>query len=110
ESGQFSLLGGTSQPETLKLQEVPDWPMMERLQREFEALGFYLSAHPLDSYRNLLERRRVVTFADLPKAVLGGQTRQVLAGIVVAKQERTSRKGSRFAFVQLSDATGVFEV
>ena len=83
---------------------------MERLQREFDALGFYLSAHPLDSYRNLLQRRRVVSVADLPKAILGGQSRQVLAGIVIGKQERTSKKGSRFAFVQLSDATGAFEV
>ncbi|WP_366555515.1 DNA polymerase III subunit alpha [Aquibaculum sediminis] len=110
DSGQFSLLGGTAQPETLKLQPVSDWPAIDRLQKEFDALGFYLSAHPLDSYRNLLQRRRVVSIADLPKAVIGGQSRQVLAGIVVAKQERTSKKGSRFAFVQLSDATGVFEV
>jgi len=110
DSGQFSLLGGGGQPEALKLQPVPDWPAMERLQREFDALGFYLSAHPLDGYRSLLERRRVVSIAELPRAVVGGQTRQVLAGIVVAKQERTSKKGSRFAFVQLSDATGVFEV
>ncbi len=110
ESSQFSLLGGTPQPETLKLQAVADWPAMERLQREFDALGFYLSAHPLDSYRNLLQRRRVVSVADLPKAILGGQSRQVLAGIVIGKQERTSKKGSRFAFVQLSDATGAFEV
>ncbi|MDF2094745.1 DNA polymerase III subunit alpha [Aquibaculum arenosum] len=110
DSGQFSLLGGAAQPETLKLQPVSDWPAIDRLQKEFDALGFYLSAHPLDSYRNLLQRRRVVSTADLPKAVIGGQSRQVLAGIVVAKQERTSKKGSRFAFVQLSDATGVFEV
>ena len=110
QSGQFNLLGAANQPESLKLQTVPDWPAMERLQREFDALGFYLSAHPLDSYRNLLQRRRVVAVADLPTAVLGGQSRQVLAGIVVAKQERTSRKGSRFAFVQLSDASGLFEV
>src|SRR5690625_1564888 len=110
QSGQFNLLGAANQPESLKLQEVPDWPAVERLQREFDALGFYLSAHPLDAYQNLLQRRRVVAYGDLAKAVLGGQAPQVLAGIVVAKQERTSRKGNRFAFVQLSDATGIFEV
>ncbi|WP_026986229.1 DNA polymerase III subunit alpha [Fodinicurvata fenggangensis] len=112
DAGQFSLLGGngTETQEDIRLSPVNDWPAMERLKHEFEAIGFYLSAHPLDSYENLLQRRRVVSFAELPRAIVGGQTRQALAGIVVAKQERTSKKGSRFAFVQMSDASGVFEV
>jgi DNA polymerase-3 subunit alpha len=109
--GQFSLLEGAAGGEPdLKLPKAPDWPAMERLQKEFEALGFYLSAHPLDSYDALLQRRRVIPFAQLPRAVALDAGRKTLAGIVIAKQERTSRKGNRFAFVQLSDASGVFEV
>ncbi|WP_022726892.1 DNA polymerase III subunit alpha [Fodinicurvata sediminis] len=112
DAGQFSLLGGNGDQanEDIRLSPVSDWPAMERLKHEFEAIGFYLSAHPLDSYENLLQRRRVVSFAELPRAIAGGQSRQALAGIIVAKQERTSKKGSRFAFVQMSDASGVFEV
>jgi DNA polymerase-3 subunit alpha len=52
-----------------------------------------------------------VRFADLPARLAGGgATRYKLAGIVVGKKERTSARGNRFAFVQMSDSTGVFEV
>jgi DNA polymerase-3 subunit alpha len=90
---------------------VADWPAVERLQNEFEAIGFYLSSHPLDPYGKSLERAGILRWVDLPAALAaGGSTRFRLAGIVIGKKERTSARGSRFAFVQLSDTTGVFEV
>src|SRR5690606_17322135 len=70
-----------------------------------------LSSHPLESYGALLQRRRVVTVADLPRAVAQRTSGRItLAGIVVGKQERTSKQGKRFAFIQLSDQTGTYEV
>ncbi|MBX6321138.1 MAG: DNA polymerase III subunit alpha [Rhodospirillaceae bacterium] len=95
----------------LALPKVPDWPPMDRLRREFEAIGFYLSAHPLDDYETSLRRLEVVRIAEL-KGWLERRTtaRAKLAGIVIGRQERTSAKGNRFAFVQLSDASGMFEV
>src|SRR5579863_7335268 len=90
---------------------VPDWPPVERLQHEFDAIGFYLSSHPLDPYGRSLERAGILRWVDLPAALAaGGSTRFRLAGIVIGKKERTSARGSRFAFVQLSDNSGVFEV
>ncbi|MBV9521924.1 MAG: DNA polymerase III subunit alpha, partial [Alphaproteobacteria bacterium] len=91
---------------------VADWPSIERLQNEFDAIGFYLSAHPLDAYGKSLERIGVVRVADLPArlAAAGGPSRHKLAGIVVAKKERTSARGSRFAFVQMSDSSGLYEL
>jgi DNA polymerase-3 subunit alpha len=94
---------------------VPDWPDVERLQNEFDAIGFYLSSHPLDPYGKSLERAGILRWADLPAALaapagLGGSTRFRLAGIVIGKKERTSARGNRFAFVQLSDTSGAFEV
>ncbi len=83
---------------------------MDRLRHEFEAIGFYLSAHPLDAYGAGLKRLRVVQAVDLPGVLAREKGRQKAAGIVTGKQERTSRKGNRFAFVQISDASGVFEV
>ena len=84
---------------------------VERLQNEFDAIGFYLSSHPLDPYGRSLERAGILRWVDLPAALAaGGATRFRLAGIVIGKKERTSARGSRFAFVQLSDTTGVFEV
>ncbi len=90
---------------------VPDWPPVERLQHEFDAIGFYLSSHPLDPYGRSLERAGILRWVDLPAALAaGGATRFRLAGIVIGKKERTSARGSRFAFIQLSDTSGVFEV
>ncbi|WP_374373098.1 DNA polymerase III subunit alpha [Dongia sp.] len=94
----------------LNLPPIPDWLPMERLQNEFGAIGFYLSAHPLDSYGASLARLDVVPFADLPQWLKArGATRAKVAGLVVGKQERTSQKGNRFAFIQLTDASGMYE-
>jgi DNA polymerase-3 subunit alpha len=111
-SQQVSLFDGAfAEPDALKLPATPDWPLMEKLRHEFEAIGFYLSAHPLDSFGSTLKRLDVVGYADLPGWIAGRPTmRAKLAGIVTGRQERTSAKGSRFAFVQLSDASGVYEV
>jgi len=94
---------------------VADWPAAERLQNEFEAIGFYLSSHPLDPYVKSLERAGILRWVDLPAALaapgaFGGSTRFRLAGIVIGKKERTSARGNRFAFIQLSDTSGAFEV
>jgi DNA polymerase III subunit alpha len=113
ESRQVSLFGDSDGAAARgpALPAVQDWPPIERLQQEFDAIGFYLSSHPLDAYGRSLERLGVVRFADLPARLAGGgSTRYKLAGIVVGRKERTSTRGSRFAFVQLSDASGVFEV
>ncbi|MDX1711695.1 MAG: DNA polymerase III subunit alpha [Rhodovibrionaceae bacterium] len=111
ESEQTSLFGedgGGSAPR-ISLPPVDDWPAMERLRHEFDAIGFYLSAHPLDEYGKSLERLRVVNYADLPRIVKVEPGRKKLAGIVVEKQERTSKSGNRFAFVRFSDTSGVYE-
>jgi DNA polymerase-3 subunit alpha len=110
-SAQESLFGGGGgPPPELSLPLVEDWPAMQRLRHEFDAIGFYLSAHPLDAYGNTLQRIRVVRASDLPAVLAREPGRKRLAGIVVGKQERTSRQGNRFAFVQLSDPSGMFEV
>jgi DNA polymerase-3 subunit alpha len=90
---------------------VTDWPSVERLQNEFAAIGFYLSGHPLEPYGKSLERVGVIRFAELPAGLAANEgARFKLAGIVVDKKERTSARGNRFAFVQMSDPSGMFEV
>ncbi|KPF86217.1 DNA polymerase III subunit alpha [alpha proteobacterium AAP38] len=111
ESGMASLFGGSEAMKAPDLPKVPDWDPLERLRHEFEAIGFYLSAHPLDSFGPAMTRMKVVKFSELPRLMRDAKsTRFKLAGIVVAKQERTAKSGNRFAFVTLSDASGVYEV
>ncbi len=110
ESSQMNLLGGSVAPAP-KLENAPDWSPAEKLNQEFEAIGFYLSAHPLDAFAKSLKRLNVLKIAELPGHLKGGGKGRVkLAGSLLAKQERTSAKGSRYAFLTLSDATGMFEV
>jgi DNA polymerase-3 subunit alpha len=116
-SGQVSLFGGDAAGKAPPpdLPAATDWPMAERLQKEFEAIGFYLSSHPLDAYAKSLARLGIPTVAELPRRLgpgSGGErgTRHHLAGVVIGSKERTSARGNRFAFVQLSDMSGVYEV
>jgi DNA polymerase III subunit alpha len=108
-SGQMGLFGGDAgnTPSQLQLAAVDDWPPMERLREEFEAIGFYLSAHPLSAYGKTLKRLKAVRCADIFAQGYAGPA--TLAGTVISKKERTSGKGNRYAFVQLSDPSGVFE-
>jgi DNA polymerase-3 subunit alpha len=100
--------GGLAKP---LLPATADWPAIDRLQHEFEAIGFYLSAHPLDPYQAALKRIGVVPSTQLAAQLARGAAGRVrLAGIVLGRKEKTSAKGNRFAFVQMSDLTGVFEV
>ncbi len=108
-SDQVSLFGSLLEQPQLprpRLPEAPDLPQLERLQQEFEALGCYLTAHPLEGYLASLAKLGVTPSDQL--ALCGGQ-RVKLAGVVLGKQERSTAR-SRFAFVQLSDPSGVFEV
>jgi DNA polymerase-3 subunit alpha len=83
---------------------------MDRLSQEFEAVGFYLSGHPLDDYLKPLSRLGVETWASFrDKAMNKGATAAKLAGTVTHRQERRAKSGTKFAFVGFSDPTGQFE-
>lgn len=108
-SNHFNLFGEADDA-PVPLPIVESWLGTEKLQREFDAIGFYLSAHPLDEYAKTLGRLGVIRQADLASKA-GFEARIVkLAGIVVGRQERVSARGNRFAFLQMSDASGLFEV
>ena len=109
EQGQIGLFGGGDAPaSSIKLPDVPDWSYMDRLNEEADAVGFYLSGHPLDAYAKSLERLGAEKVADVMRDGHSGPV--ALAGTVIGRKERTSAKGNRYAFVQCSDPTGVFEV
>jgi len=108
ESQQVNLFGDAMATSRLQLPDIDDWPTQERLQQEYEAIGFYLSAHPLEAYAKSCARMGVVEWAD----VAAGRVREPrvkLAGIVGSKRIINGRRG-RLAFVQMSDASGAYEV
>ncbi|NRB19891.1 MAG: DNA polymerase III subunit alpha [Rhodobacteraceae bacterium] len=110
-SNQVSLFGeaGDDLPEP-RLSGTPDWLPAERLSEEFKAIGFYLSGHPLDDYMPALKRKGVMTLDEVMEKARRGPFLAKMAGVVAGRQERKSARGNRFAFAQLSDTTGGFEV
>jgi DNA polymerase-3 subunit alpha len=95
---------------SLTLPTTADWGLLETLEKEFNALGFYQSAHPLDIYKDSLSSLDLTNSYDLTEKINPGLSTVRLAGIILAKQERASKTGQKFAFVTLSDTSGVFEV
>jgi DNA polymerase-3 subunit alpha len=111
ESGQIGLFGShDAQPEALRIAEQPDWTPMDRLSFEAEAIGFHLTAHPLDAYATALRQLGVVPCAQVESKAQAGITRVRLAGSVIATKERVTRSGSRMCWARISDASGSIEV
>ena len=109
-SNQSSLFGAALAPKAdLQLPASPPWKPMDLLTEEFSALGFHLTAHPLDVYETALKRIGVKRFSDVARRATAETLRVKLAGIVESRQERTSARGNRFAFVKMSDTSGNFE-
>ena len=107
--GMSDLFGGGDTGPDLVLRATQAWTPMEKLAAEFEAVGFYLSGHPLDNYETALSKLGVKRFTDFEAATQRGATAGRLAGIVIAARERRSQKGNKFAFAMFSDMTGQFE-
>ncbi|MCY4231167.1 MAG: DNA polymerase III subunit alpha [Alphaproteobacteria bacterium] len=93
-----------------ELPNVPGWEPMERLQHEFDATGFYLSAHPLDDYESYFRRLRIDPIRAIPSLVKRGRNAVNIAGILLSRQERISKHGNRFAFISVSDSSGQSEI
>lgn len=114
ESDQDSLfgdaMGDSGVDETIPLPHVRDWPKMEKLQQEQSAVGFFLTAHPLDASQKALAQQNVLNWAEAEKRIRQGATGFQIAGMISRVQERKSQRGRPYAFVDLSDSTGSFEV
>jgi len=109
DTKQMSMFGGlpASQGDDW-LPEVPDWEEAAKLAREKEALGVYLTGHPLDAYRGLLKTRSQVTTADLADLP---DSQDVALGVVITRvQEKVGKKGGRLAILSVEDLAGSVEV
>ena len=105
---QFSF-GGPAATEPIRLPAIEPWLPAERLQKEFDAVGFFLTGHPLDDYAATLERMRVQSWAEFARGVRAGASAGRVAATVVARTERRTRTGSKMGILGLSDPTGHFE-
>ena len=111
-SNQVGLFGGPAGGDVvpLKLPVVRDWSTLDKLSNEFDAVGFFLTAHPLDAYKRALAQQNVLVWSEAFARMQKGMTGFRLAGVIARVQERKSQKGKPYAFVELTDSSGAFEV
>ena len=109
-SAQNSLFGNDELQAKISFPDKPDWPELEKLRFEADAIGFYLSAHPLDSYQKGMERLGVKKYVDVMQGLrVGDSLRSKLAGCVNLFQKRISKNGNKYAFLEMSDGSSNFE-
>ena len=100
----------------IRMPKLPEYSKEELLQYEKEALGFYLSGHPLDAYRAVMEANVSATSADFRRddetgaVPLRDQQKVTIGGILTEVQMKTTRKQQQMAFLQLEDRMGTVEV
>ncbi len=107
--GQSELFGGAAAAAPIMVPALEPWLPAERLQREYEAVGFFLTGHPLDDYAAALKRLRVQSWSEFSRAVKGGAGAGRVAGTVVSRTERRTKTGSKMGIIGLSDPTGHYE-
>ncbi|WP_291318741.1 DNA polymerase III subunit alpha [Desulfonatronospira sp.] len=88
--------------------ELGEFQEDEKLKLEKEALGFYLSGHPLLPFRRDIQRLKLSTIEECLEFKPGTQVE--LPVIIVGKKEHVSKKGDKMAFCQIEDLTGTAEV
>jgi DNA polymerase-3 subunit alpha len=104
------MFGGVAAAEvTLRVPPHEPWPAAVRLQKEYDAVGFFLSGHPLDEYGDLLKKLRVQTWVEFCRSAKSGGAVGRVAATVLDRSERRTKSGNKMGIVMLSDQTGHFE-
>ena len=113
--GQTSIFGGaceadahSSESATLPLPDIPEWDQAQSLKYERQLTGFYITAHPLDSYASAIQRFATTTTEQLSEVSDSKEAK--LCGIITTVKMMMTKKGDRMAYFQLEDLHGLVEV
>ena len=106
---QTNLFGseGNSENENFKFDTEETWTKKELLSEEFKALGFYISDHPLNEYKEFFDQLEIDSYKDFFNS---NKTESLVAGTIMSIQEKKSSKGTPFAIIKFSDNKSEFEI
>ena len=90
------------------LDNCEDWNFEERLSKEFETLGFYISDHPLNQFKSIYEEFKIIDYLKFKSDSLIKESN--IAATVLKVQEKKTQKGNSYAIVKFSDLSCVFEL
>jgi DNA polymerase-3 subunit alpha len=107
--GQNDMFGGPSSRDSLPVPRLEAWLPADRLRREYEAVGFFLSGHPLDDYAAVLRRLKVASWVEFARSVKAGASAGRVAATVVSRTERRTKTGNKMGIIGLSDSSGHYE-
>ena len=107
-TNQIDLFGDISNESENLIPLVKDWEFEERLAREFEAVGFFISDHPLNQFKDIFSDYNVINYQDFNSDEEKNETN--IAATLLKIQERKTSKGNSYAVLKLTDLTSVFEL
>jgi DNA polymerase III subunit alpha len=105
---QIDLFGENINDENDIISKIGDWQFEERLSKEFEAVGFFISDHPLNQYKDIFDDYKIMDFHSFNNNEKFKDTN--IAATLLKVQERKTAKGSSYALLKLTDLTSVFEL
>ena len=105
---QIDLFGDNENQENEIISNTKDWKFEERLSKEFEAIGFFISDHPLNQYKEVFNDYRIIDYQSFNNNDDLKETN--IAATLLKVQERKTAKGNAYAVLKLTDLTSVFEL
>ena len=107
-ANQIDLFGESENENDDFISNMKDWKFEERLSREFEAVGFFISDHPLNQFKEIFNDYNII---DYQKFNNRNETKDSnIAATLLKVQERKTSKGNAYAILKLTDLSSVFEL
>ena len=107
-TNQIDLFGENNNQDEELIINGDDWNFEERLSKEFESVGFFVSDHPLNQFKELFKDYNIYNFEDFNNH--NELTSSNIAATLLKIQERKTAKGNSYAVLKLTDLTSVFEL
>ncbi len=107
-ANQIDLFGESKNHENEILSKVDDWEFEERLSKEFESVGFFISDHPLNQYKEIFADYNIIDYQTFNNNDDLKDTN--IAATLLKVQERKTAKGNTYAVLKLTDLSSVFEL
>ena len=90
------------------IHDIKDWKFEERLSKEFEGVGFFISDHPINQYKDIFDNYNIKDYKIFNSNENIKQSN--IAATLLKIQERKTSKGNSYAVIKLSDLSSVFEL
>jgi DNA polymerase-3 subunit alpha len=107
-ANQIDLFGDNTEVENDIIENTKDWEFEERLSREFEAVGFFISDHPLNQFKEIFDDYKIINYQNFFDD--DDIKENNIAATLLKVTERKTAKGNSYAVLKLTDLTSVFEL